>query len=238
MNYHNKYLKYKEKYLNLKKMLGGDFSDDVIKDLSDKELVYLPDDYFKQLKELYPTCKYDSVELKESYKDHNITYGELEYDGIQNIINHLDKKFNNFIDLGSGRGMLPLYLAGHPEILKSLGVELVKERHDDALQLKKKLSNFSDQTKKVEFINDDFFNVDLSKYTNGLTLVWINNLMFNNELNNNLFNKLLNILPSGSIIACSKQCLLKSNDITNMDNLSVKMNWNKNNVDVFLYVIN
>jgi hypothetical protein len=233
MNYHNKYLKYKEKYFNLKKMLGGDIEEDVIKELTDEDLIYLPEEYFNQLKELYPTCKYDSTNLKELYEDHEITYGELEYDGIQHILDHLNKKFNNFIDLGSGRGILPLYLAGHKYILKSVGIELVKERHNDALELKNKLNKFSDQTKKVVFINDDFFNVDLSDYTNNQTLVWINNLMFDDELNNRIFNNLLKILPSGSVIACSKSHSLNSN---NMDKISVKMNWNKN-VQVFLYLI-
>lgn len=233
MNYHDKYLKYKEKYINLKKLLGCDVREDIIKDLSDEDIVFLPDEYFKLLKELYPECEYDFENLEEIYKDHEITYGELEYDGIETILDHLDIKFNNFIDLGSGRGRLPLYLAGHPNILKSVGIELVKERHYYASELKQKLSKFSDQTNKVIFINDDFFNVNLSKYTNGLTLVWINNLFFNDEFNNKIFNNLLNVLPSGSVIGCSKQFSQGSNI---MDSLSVRMSWDKN-VDIFLYLI-
>jgi hypothetical protein len=234
-----KYLKYKEKYINLKKMLGGDLRDDVIENTSDEDLVKIPVEFFDKLRNIYPSCKHDHGSLNDSYNGHVITYGEMEYPGMKNILDHVHKidKFNNFIDLGSGRGKLPLYVAGLPNISKSIGIELVKERHDDALEIKNKLEEYQHITDKVIFINDDFFNVDLSKHiNNNKTLIWLSNLCFPQELNNKIFNKLVNILPSGSIIACSKEHLINSDKINNIGKLQVPMSWNKNST-IFLYKI-
>jgi hypothetical protein len=194
------------------------------------------DDYFKLLKELYPSCKHDGVLLYNKYDNNTITYGELEYDGIQSLIKHLNQNFDNFIDIGSGRGKLPLYVAGLPNISKSLGIEIVTERHNDAIELKNKLNKFKKQTDKVILINKDFFEVDLLDYSSKPTLVWISNLCFPEELTNNIINKLLTVLISGSIISCSRMYTLNSDKIKLIDKLTVNMSWSQNS-DIYIYKI-
>ena len=236
MNYYSKYLKYKEKYINLKKMIGGDIESEVLKELSDEDIIYLSDDFFKQLKEIYPSCKHDVGKLSNTYDEHHITYGEMEYEGIQTLLNKLNQKFNNFIDLGSGRGKLPLYVANYPDITNSIGVELVKERYEDALIIKDKLYNFNEITDKVKFINDDFININLSNYTNGLTLVWISNFCFSQDLSNRIFKKLIQVLSAGSIICSSKEHNLTTNNLVNIGKLPIKMSW-YNESTVYIYKI-
>jgi tRNA1(Val) A37 N6-methylase TrmN6 len=84
---------------------------------------------------------------------------------MKTILDHVHKidRFNNFIDIGSGRGKLPLYVAGLPNISKSVGIELVTDRYNDALEIKNKLNDYKNITNKVIFINDDFLNVNYLK---------------------------------------------------------------------------
>ena len=201
-----------------------------------KETFTDDDAYINLLKQLYPSCKHDNNSLYETYKNYTITYGELEYDGIQSIMEHLNQNFDNFIDIGSGRGKIPLYVAGNPTISKSLGIEIVTERHNDAVELKNKLNIFKKQTDKVILINKDFFEVDLLDYSSKPTLVWISNLCFPVELTNNIINKLLTVLISGSIICCSKMYTLNSDKIKEINRLKVKMSWDRNS-DIYIYKI-
>ena len=216
MNYFDKYLKYKNKYLEQKYIQNGG-----------------AESYLAKLKELYPKPKHDNT-LISNYKGHKITYGELTYEGIE----LLSKNFiecNFFLDIGSGRGKLSLYMACKDNIEKSIGIELVKERHDDAIQLKEKLNNYSNFISKVEFINDDIFNTELNKIFNKPVLVYISNLVFDTELNNRLFNKLSKELNNKSIIVCSKK-----HTIENIDNLEyynkmlIDQSWNKKS-NVYIY---
>jgi hypothetical protein len=236
MNYYDKYLLYKKKYLNLKnsEKKGGDSSSDFIENASDEDLVFVSDDFVKNLKEIYPSAKHDAKNLRNSYKDKIITYGEIEYDGIQNIFEHLhsinERKINNFVDIGSGRGKIPLYMAALSNILKSVGIELVKERHDDALEIKNQLNEFEEIINKVNIIN-------LSDHIEGKTLVWLSNLCFPEELNNTIFRELINKLPQDSIISCSQKCSLVSSKLRLIETLQVPMSWNDRST-VYLYKIN
>ena len=234
MNYRNKYLKYKEKYMNLKNILGGgDLRDNVIDSSSDEDLVNIPIDFFEKLRNIYPSCKHDTLRLNEKYDGHEITYGELEYEGMKQILDHVhnindnQEKINNFIDLGSGRGKLPLYVAGLPTVTKSVGIELVTERHNDALEIKNKLDDYQEITNKVTFINDDFINVNLSYNTGDKLLVWISNLCLPQKVNDDIFNKLIKELPVESFIACSKELDHNFDKLITIGKLKVPMSWNK-----------
>lgn len=201
MDYQKKYIKYKTKYLNLIKQKASGL------------------DFLNKLKELYPNCKYDDT-VNRSY-DAPITYGEIEYEGIEQLLSHLDTKPRYFLDIGSGRGKLPLYFSVFPQIEKSYGIEIVEERHNDALKLRDQLTDF-DFVNKVEFINDDIFNHTFNN--DGTYLIFLSNLLYSNEYNNNLFKKLTTKLLKGSIICCSK----KPDNLPNLEllkDINVKMNW-------------
>jgi len=185
--------------------------------------------------------KKDNQRLSDYYKDHTITYGEMDYHGMDQVIGHINTNhninFDYFMDVGSGRGKLPLQVAALPNVKKSIGIEVVKERHDDAEEIKNKLIKFKNITDKVVFINDDFNEVKLSDHIDGVTLVWISNLCFTQELTNRIFSKLLGILKRDSIIACSKEHLIDSSIITKIGTLQIPMSWEKNS-QVYLYRVN
>jgi len=226
MDWHKKYLKYKMKYLNYK----------------EKYLNFVNKDYINELKTLYPNCIYDQNEDKLSNTE---TYGEMEYEGIETLYD-LIKVNNNieyFIDIGSGRGKLPCWFANLSNIQKSIGIEIIESRHNDALNLVSKLSiNYPDITHKIFLFSGDIFNYKLNKLVNNSsnTLIWISNLCFGTELTNSIFKKIIDELQSGTIIACSKNPDLTdkilSVKIKLITQLNVKMSWN-NSSNIFILQI-
>jgi len=187
--------------------------------------------YLSLLKSIYPKSKYDSGKIDYSiYKNHSITYGEIEYDGIETLYNRINSKgeCNSFIDIGSGRGKMCMYMAAKPKIHRVIGIELIKERHEDAQVLKSKLKKFSN---KVELINKSIFDVHL-KIDSGIVFVWINNLCFENSMNNDLFKKLKNELPKGSYVCCTKQ--LSENLL---ETIELPMSWCDHNISSYIYIL-
>jgi hypothetical protein len=189
------------------------------------------------LKELYPSCKHDSEIDNSKYKNDRTTYGEMNYDGIETLYN----KYNSckvFLDIGSGRGKLCLYMADKPNITKSIGVELVTERYNDAIQLKSKLNKFKDTTDKVNFINKSIVDVDLKKLIGeNCTLVWFSNLCFDPQITDIIFNKLIDELQNNSFIICSKSYNKINNKLVKIEEMQIPMSWSKNS-NVLIYKIN
>ena len=191
--------------------------------------------YIIKLKNLYPSCKFDKeFEDINLYKGVNITYGEMEYDGIQRLYNlitkHYNPKINCFLDLGSGRGKLCMYMASLSKIKYVLGVELVKQRHDDAEILKSEL-NF-EYANKVDLLNKNIYDIDFEEYKNKQIFIWFSNLCFDQTGIDNIFQKLKNSLPSGTIVCCSKKPLENFGEYLN--SIQVPMSWNKES-NVYIY---
>lgn len=187
--------------------------------------------YINKLKELYPSCKFDKEQL---LYNNNKTYGEMEYEGIHKLYNFVTKKYNQnvncFMDIGSGRGKLCMYMAAQPKIKDVLGVELIKERHDDAEILKSELkSEYSD---KVVLLNKDVLQINFDKYKDSDIFIWFSNLCFDQSLVNTIFEKLKDELPAGTILCCSKQPVPIVGKL--LDFVKVKMSWVKSS-PVFIY---
>jgi tRNA G46 methylase TrmB len=249
MNFKEKYFYYKKSYLNLKKMLGGNLNDiqlnkDQLDKFSDEEIIYLQDDFMNDLKKKYPVTRYDNARSNPKYLMKNITYGEMNYEGMDILIEHIHTvhklTFTHFLDIGSGNGKLPLQVAALSNVTKSIGIELVEERHATAIKIKDELNYYKKIIDKVLFINDEFNNVKLVDYINDITLVWISNKCFTIELTNKIFNELLNILPKGSIISCSEKYsnifIDTPKKLNIIDNISVPMSWNTNS-NIYIYKI-
>lgn len=229
-NYKNKYIKYKTKYLELKQKYKLDVNNT----------------YFDELNRFYPKCILNRKETNKSTE----TYGEMEYNGIKEINYELNKnnKIKYFIDIGSGRGKLTCWFAGIPNIIKSYGIEIVEKRHNDALELKEKLSkNYPLITKKIDFKCIDISNINLGELTNNSNdnLIWISNLCFGLELSNKIFTQILNQMEIGTIIACSKKPFENNQDnkISNKNlklikELKIPMSWTKlSNVYVYQIIL-
>jgi hypothetical protein len=216
-----KYLKYKGKYLSLyNKIQNGGI-------LSDSEIKYV--DLVKGkslLQKIYTDVKRDTTPLHDKYPLHQITYGEMNYDGIEHFLTLLnsENKLTYVMDIGSGRGKICIYVALHPDIKQSIGVEIVKERHDDAIAL---LEQFKKEIpiENVNLINDDILRLNLKVLVPAPALIWWSNLCFSQELIDKITLKLVDELPKGSIIVCSKD-LTANPKIEKMDKKVIPMSWN------------
>lgn len=190
--------------------------------------------YISKLKKMYPKQKYDSINLEHLYKGHRITYGEMEYSGIVKLYDYIKQNYNPnincFIDIGSGRGKLCMYMASQPKIKKVLGVELVKERHDDALDINSQL-NYK-YSKKVVLLNNNILDVKFDEYKNNQILIWFSNLCFDLSTIDDIFNKIKNELPSGTIVCCSKKPTIFNADLLNT--VPIPMSWSKES-NVYIY---
>jgi hypothetical protein len=187
--------------------------------------------YLNKLKKIYPETKYDNSTIDHDI--YNTTYGEMAYDGMNNMINGLlDHNVNqckNFVDLGSGRGSICLYMASKPNIKNSIGVELIKDRFDDAIELKNKLGK-NKYTSKLQFYNNDMFDflknepIDKNPY-----LVWISNLLFSQDLTNKIYDQLITKLPNKSIICSSNNpTQYDETQCKSIKDISVPMSWSDN----------
>ena len=189
--------------------------------------------FITKLKILYPNCKHDSVD-SNLYNNNNITYGEMNYDGIEKLYNYIIQNYNaninTFIDLGSGRGKLCMYMAAQSKIKHVLGVELVKERYNDAEVLKSELQH--DFANKVKLLNENILNVDFTNYKNKQIFIWLSNLCFGLSNTDNIFQKLQTDLPSGTIICCSKKP--ESTTLECLTTIQIPMSW-CNSSNVYLY---
>ena len=191
--------------------------------------------YIIKLQNLYPSCKFDrNVEDMSLYNGNNITYGEMEYEGIQKLYSFITKNYNPkvncFMDLGSGRGKLCMYMAAQPKIKHVLGVELVKQRHDDAENLKSELT--FEYAHKVKLLHKNIFDVDFEEYKNKQIFIWFSNLCFDQTGIINVFKKIQSDLPSGTIICCSKKPEEPFGEF--LHTIQVPMSWNKES-NVYIY---
>jgi len=189
--------------------------------------------YESTLKQLYPKAEHDKKNQTD-YKNFRITYGELEYDGCDTIVSYISKyNFDMFIDIGCGNGKLCFYMKKYPNIQRSIGIEIVKDRYLRALDLQEKLKNFS-QSSNITFINDDFKKFDTTLLLNNIPFVWISNLCFEQETTNDIFNIIVNKFPIGTIIACSKIHKIVNPKIIFLDTIKAHMSWSKDS-DVYIY---
>lgn len=133
---------------------------------------------------------------------YNLTYGEMTWEGMENISKYMELKDwskNTFIDLGSGNGRTLAYalLNGFKE---AKGTEIVRARHEYAMNMRKKLDSYMKD--KIKLSNKDFFKLDPSYFPPG-SVIFISNTVFPKETNQKLINFLSKNTPSDVIIILS-----------------------------------
>jgi len=211
--------------------------------------------YINNLKRNYPNCRHDG-EPSDSYEGHCVTYGEMEYNGIQQYATTIFRLFSHgkrnigtnehiFIDIGCGNGKFPLFMASYPCIKRSIGIELVKSRYENSQNLLSSLSvNFGEITQKVEFFNMDMLKFNFRETANGVPcFIWISNLCFPSDITHKLFDKLHEELPEGSIIGCSKhpfngeQTSPDKQQFHFMKKIHIPMSWKKEGSEVFFFTV-
>ncbi len=127
-----------------------------------------------------------------------------------------DEKNVVFLDIGSGRGLVPLMFAFYTKFSKAIGVEIVETCHKEATDGRKELvakyPQYKKEISKIEYILEDVFKInfkDLVKQKapstkNPKLFIWISSLCCPPNIMESLAKKLENEAPKGSIIFTSK----------------------------------
>ena len=167
-----------------------------------------------------------------TYNDYNLTYGELTWEGMENISNYMELKNlskNTFIDLGSGNGRTLAYaiLNGFTE---AKGTELVESRHNYAMNMRNNLDSYMKD--KIKLTNKDLFKLDPSYFPPG-SVIFISNLLFPKETTQKLINFLSENTPSDVIIILSS---IPDNlgKFKLIEKLELSMSWSPNSTSYIL----
>jgi len=200
--YQEKYNKYKQKYIEFKKLMNHK-SKILINDVLDKNKLFV--NLSGGTIEIFNTNKYPS------------TYGELTREGMKHLIENLEieTKGKKLIDLGSGLGKVPLFAVVDHQFAFGKGVELAKERYDKSIEMLKKIPELHD---KIEYENGDLMKTNIK----GFDVIFVSNLCFSADLNKKLTEKLKEA-DIGTIIATSKE--LYAPYLQTIKVINVKMTW-------------
>jgi SAM-dependent methyltransferase len=161
---------------------------------------------------------------EKKYNNNNITYGEISNEGIK-ILSDLTEKKNLFIDLGCGSGRSLAYALNN-NFNKAKGVELVLERVEYGKEHIKLLpSNIKDN---IEIIHNDILKLTKDYFT-GANIIYISNLMYPNEINNDIFKLLSKNIDKNTLVAVSK-IPTDLHDLILIKEIIVPMSWDNKSI--------
>jgi predicted nicotinamide N-methyase len=174
---------------------------------------------------------------KKLFKKHNNsptnkshTFGTLEKDGLNDIVNFYKKKISNnlsdknFIDLGSGDGRVTIWASVYG-FKNSHGVELSPHRHNLAINNLKNI-----KSNNIRFFNDDILNHDIRNYD----LMYISSICFHEDFLKKLREKIDVEGKKNSMIVCSKQMSLKN--YKSIGQIKINQSWSKGKNTGYVYV--
>lgn len=121
------------------------------------------------------------------------TYGEIEEEGLQNLIKYLNIDKNDiFYDLGSGLGKVVLYFYIETSVKTSIGIEFYKKRSMEAEQVLKKLykkkPQLLDDNRIITFQNSNIKDVNLDD----ATIIFMCSECYSPELLDTIYDKIKN----------------------------------------------
>lgn len=132
-------------------------------------------------------------------------YGEITFDGVRRFMDYcMQDAFARhqrhvFYDLGSGVGRMVVQVhLDYPQVRRSVGVELSRERHDMALELHRRVLSGDSSVELAlqpssacEFRCGDILEADFSD----ATIVWVANSFFHEDFLEKLCSKMANQAP-------------------------------------------
>ena len=152
-------------------------------------------------------------------------YGEIvDWGGmVKRIKEHISFSLYNahFYDFGSGYGNLVAMLSKY--VKQSFGVEIVKERHQQAIQ------TYQNQYPNARFILGNFFEVPLQSPC----ILLLNNLCFGTGTNKRLSNKIKKELQKNDIIIVTKKISDLEKYLKNQYEISCS--WGKSEIYIYSY---
>ena len=166
---------------------------------------------------------------KGSYNS-DYVYGEVTKKGVQTLIEKITKykdikESDVFVDIGSGCGKLVLQMAVKTNFRNLVGIEIVDIRNKYAKSILEQIVPIDDKDKKIFFINKDVRDFDLSI----CKVVFMNNLFFDSDLNNIIYDRLSEGCHIISMSSFNKCKFLK-------DTFNVEVSWLDKGAKIYYYI--
>lgn len=120
------------------------------------------------------------------------TYGEITPQGVNNLVSYFKKYFNKdavFYDLGCGLGKMVMHLGLMYDLKKVCGIEYSKERYRGCIETQQLHCS---ELSHVSFINDSYYNIELSD----ATIIYWDNTAITPDSGNKLIEK----IPIGCLV--------------------------------------
>lgn len=184
-------------------------------------------DEISQLKEkvdeVYSHNSFISVPSNECGSEYSLTYGELTFEGMENIVSYLNQNNlsrDTFIDLGSGNGRTLFYsiLAGFKN---AKGVEIVEKRHNFAIEAYKQLKPYFKNN--IDIVKQDIFKLEQSFFPKN-SLIFVSNLVYPSQTNEKLFKYLYENTPEDVVLVVSK-IPIDLSSFKEVTKIKVPMSW-------------
>jgi hypothetical protein len=181
---------------------------------------------------LYPIYKNLSYTFGNGVQ--NLLYGEIEYPTLEIMTKYFPKLLDGyFYDLGCGRSKAVLYMNLTNNFKRCIGIDCVKERIDLSKEAYEKVNELR-TIKNIKFYDKSFLD-DKFNYKNA-SLIFINNLGFENSLNEQLFSKIRNEARNNTYLFVSN-ISFNYNDFEHLETLVGTMDWS-DKTSVFVLRLN
>ncbi len=166
---------------------------------------------------------------KHSLTEKELTYGEVEFDSFWDVLDAVKLKDGEvFYDLGCGIGK-PVFIAQlHSTLRKSVGVELLPEVYEKAVEIENRFSNlYPEIESNIVFLLDDITTADFYD----ANVVFLPSTCFDFDMLQ-LFSDKTKKLKSGSrIITLTKE--LRGDHLRLTQRKMYQMSWGATTVNVF-----
>lgn len=173
---------------------------------------------------------YKNINLTIIKKGKKYTYGEILYEGVNKIFDHLNLKDKKFLDIGSGIGKIVIQLSLKYPLLLSHGIELCKERYLISNIVKNKIKN-KDIKNKIEFYNKNIFEYHSLDYD----IIFFSNLCFS-EFENEIIGNILSKNKYTILISLKK--IKNLNKFLKYYIFDIKTSWSDNKTVYYYYIQN
>jgi len=156
-------------------------------------------------------------DFKGEFEEEKI-YGEITKEGVFELNKHIKSNGGVFYDIGSGNGKIVLQMALISNFDRYVGIEIEKIRCLYSIDIKNQIG-----IEKVNFINDDILNVDISD----AGFIFLNDIMFKEDMRNKIFK----MIPSD----CMFVSFYEFEDCEKLETLELEVEWMKPKVPFKLY---
>jgi predicted RNA methylase len=171
---------------------------------------------------------YGLPEPKRAGVNRSLLYGETLVKSVDVLLEKYIRPDDKvFYDLGSGKGNVVIQAALSGKFKKTIGIELVQERHAMSVEALKRGQPFIPPETEVRFINGDFLSTDFSDGD----IIYITATAFSKKLIKNLQMRLNNLKPGTRLIITDKQ--LDQKQFSLIDKVNLPMDYAES--DFYIY---